>query len=154
MARVTHENTKVYWVPTIAAKAAPTVAEITAGTDLTALIPVDGVNVGGNRNNASQAMLGDAFVTEQVGTWGRSVTLTFVKDDGSTTVETLFTYGADGYIVINRLGGTTAQAGKKVEVYPVEAHKPMPMPSAENEYQKLEVQFAVTSAPADATVAA
>lgn len=153
MAKETHDPTLVYWLPA-ATMAAPTVAEITAGTELTDQLVADGVDFGGgNRNNASQAMLGGAFVAEKPGTWGANGKLTFARDDGVDAAWALFMDRPEGYILISRFGPAAATA--KVEVYPVQAHKPSPMASAENEYQKFEVQFGVTSEPEyEAVVAA
>ena len=146
MARVTHENTKVYWLESCANINAPTVAEINAGTDLTAQIPVDGVALNATKNNAAQAMLGDAFVAEKVGTWGVGITLTFTRDDTSDTARALFVYRADGFLVLSRFGAHAA--GKDLEVYPAEGHEPADLATAENEFSKYEVQLAVTATPA------
>jgi hypothetical protein len=157
MPRFTHESLTVWWVPTIVNKAAPTVAEITAGTILTTFTPVDGVNIGGSSNNASQAMLGDAFVAEEPGTWSRSLEITFVRDDTTDTVYALFAggYKTAGYIVLRRTGTGAAVAAQKVEVFPVKTHEALSRASAENEYAKFTVNFAVTSKPeVEAVVAA
>ena len=147
MARTTYEPMLVHFLTTIASSTlAPTVAEMTAGTDLTPQIPVDGVAMSPTQNNASQAMLGDAFVAEEPGTWGTGAVLTFVRDDTTSLADT-FDYRTSGYLVTMPYGGTIA-AGVKVDVYPVTSHKPVPLPSAENEYQKLQVTLAVTAEPA------
>lgn len=146
MARVTHEDTKVYWLEAVSNIQAPTVAEMNAGTDLTPQIPVDGVALNPSKNNAAQAMLGDAFVAEKVGTWGVGITLTFTRDDTSDAARTLFTYRQAGWLVISRFGAHAA--GKKLEVYPAEGHEPSDLPTAENEFSKFEVQLAVTATPA------
>jgi hypothetical protein len=147
MARGTYEKYKVQFVPTIAsATLAPTVAEFNAGTVLTTFTPVDGVNFSPTQNNATQAMLGDAFVTEEPGTWGLGLTLTFVRDDTTDTPVTTFPYNTAGYIVMNPFGVTIA-AGAKVDVYKGKSHNPVPLASAENEYQKWQVVWAVTATP-------
>ena len=150
MGRYTHESLRVYWVPTISNIQAPTVAQIGAGTEYTSFTPVDGVNIGGNRNNASQAMLGGAFVTEEPGTWGTTLEITFVRDDTADTAWDFFAggYKTAGYIVLRRVGTGAIAAGNKVEVYPVRTHEPQMLASAENEYSKFTVQFAVTATPA------
>lgn len=146
MARITHEDTKVYWLPAVTDLDAPTEAEITAGDELTSQIPVDGVTLNPTRNNAAQAMLGDAFVAELVGTWSQGITLTFVRDDTDDLARDTFTYRADGFLVISRFGD--AEDGKAVEVYPAQSHEPADLATAENEFSKFEVQLAVTDAPA------
>jgi hypothetical protein len=154
MARTTFETLKVFWLPTVANMAAPTQAELTAGDELSGEIPVDGVEKGGSANNASQAMLGDAFVAEEPGTWGRTLTVTFLYDTASPAVAwTTFGYRTSGYFIFAPLGSTIATA--KVEVWKCTSHERQLLPSAENEYQKFTVTFAVTAAPElDAVMAA
>ena len=151
MGRYTHESIRVWWVPTISNIQAPTVAQITAGVEHTAWVPVDGINIGGTRNNASQAMLGGAFVTEEPGTWGTTIEITYVRDDATDTPWDFFAggYKTAGFIVIRRQGAAGAVAiGNKVEVYPARTHEPQMLASAENEYSKFSVQFAITATPA------
>ena len=147
MARGTFESYTVKFLTTIAsATLAPTVAEYTAGVALTSVTPIDGLNFNPTQNNASQAMLGDAFVQEQPGTWGLGLTLTFVRDDTTDTAVTTFPYKTAGYIV-NQPFGVTVAAGVKVDVYKVTSHNPVPLASAENEFQKWQVMFGVTETP-------
>lgn len=149
MARYTHETLRVQWVVTIANRAAPTAAELNAGTNLSAFVPVDGVALGGSRNNASQAMLGDAFVTEEPGTWGTTLEVMFVRDGVTDTAWDLFAggYKTIGHIVLRRTGSGVFAAAQKVEVYPVTSHEPQMQASAENEYAKFGVTFAITAKP-------
>lgn len=146
MPRVTHEDTKVFWLPVVADIEAPTELEITAGTNLTDQIPVDGVTLNPTRNNAAQAMLNDAFVAELVGTWSQGITLTFTRDDTDDVARALFTYRVAGFLLISRFGAPAN--GSDVEVYPAQGHEPADLATAENEFSKFEVQLAVTSAPA------
>ena len=160
MARLTSEGkVKAYYLPVVASKAAPTVAEITAGTNLTPQLPTDGLDISPTNNNASQAMLDDAFVAEEPGTFSYGATATFTRDPDTVTtgagddVWTLITRDLRGFLLISRFGAPVA--GNKVEVYPIACHAPAPLAPAENAYQKFRVQFAVTAAPElNATVAA
>lgn len=146
MSKVTHgRNTKVRWLPAVANIAAPSVAEIAAGTDLTPQIPSDGLQFNHTRNNASVSMLDDDFVPEDVGTYGTGITLKFVRDDTDDDAFDLFNHGEEGFLLISRFGAPAAT--KKVEVYPASSHEPAPLPTAENEYQQFEVQIAVTRKP-------
>jgi len=145
--RTTHEKARVFYLQAVEDIDAPTPAEIAAGTELTDQVPVDGLNVNGSSNNASQAMLGDSFVAEQVGTWSRGLTLTFTRESDDDVARDLFVYGEEGFLVISRFKAGPVD-GERVEVYPVEAHEPLDLPSAENEYSKYEVQLAVTRKPA------
>lgn len=156
MARYTHESLSVWWVTTLSSTTSPLATQINAGSVLTASVPVDGVNISGTRNNASQAMLGDAFVTEEPGTWGTGIEITMVRESVSDTLWALFAgaYKTTGWIVIRRTGTGVAAAAQKVEVYPATTHEPQMLASAENEYSKFTVNFAVTAKPElEATVA-
>jgi hypothetical protein len=147
MAQGTYESYKVQFVPTIAsATLAPTVAEYTAGTSLTSITPVSGISFSPTQNNASEALLGQAFVQENPGTWGLGLTLTLMRDDTADSAITVFPYKTAGYIV-NQPFGVTVIAGVKVDVYKIVSHNPVPLPSAENEFQKWQVQLAVAVAP-------
>ena len=159
MARITSEQLTVWWLTTLSSTTAPTATQINAGNNLSSQIPVDGVNLGGSRNNASQAMLGDAFVTEEPGTWGTSMEVTFVRDSGDGTGTfpwNVFAgaYKTTGFLVLRRSGTGNAVAAQKVEVYPATTHEPQMLASAENEYSKFTVTFAITAKPElEATVA-
>jgi hypothetical protein len=146
MPRTTFEPMRVFFLDTVSDLDGPTVAEITAGTELTSQLTVDGVGFSGNRNNASQAMLGDAYVAEEPGTWNVAGSLTFVRDDSGSLAYDTFDYRTRGFLVFLNYGGEV-EDGNLVDVYAVASHKPTPMASAENEYQKVEVQFAVSEAP-------
>ena len=149
MPRTTFEPMRVFFIAEedgILDTAAPTVAEINAGTELTPQIPVDGFNTSPTQNNASQAMLGNAFVAEEPGTWGTGLQIMFVRDDTDDIAEGLIDYRTRGFIVSFPYGGDV-EDGNLVDVYAVTAHKPVPQPSAENEYAKTQVTFAVTAEP-------
>lgn len=147
MARATFEVVKVKFLTTIAsATLAPTVAEYGAGTDLTGVIPVTGVQPGGSQNNASLAMLGASHIDQQPGTWGATLTLEAVRDTVTDTLVTTFPYATSGFVVIN-WQGITVIAGTKVDVYAIKSHQPIPMNSAENEFQKWTVSLPVTATP-------
>ena len=153
MGKLVHDgNTKVHWLPAVAVLAAPAVAEITAGDDLTPQIPSDGVNLTNTRNNASISMLDEAFTPEQVGTFGAAITLKFTRDDATDAAWDLFSHGASGFLLISRFGDPVATTD--VEVYPAESHEPAPLATAENEFQQFEVQFAVTAQPSIRAVVA
>lgn len=156
MSRTVYEgNVKVHFVPTIADTAAPTVAEITAGTNLTPFITKDGVSVPNGQNMVDSATIEDTFDAQRVGSWGGGpLTLTMFRDDTDETDSyELVTYGLEGYVVISRFG--EVQSGSAVEVWPVEAHQPTLMQTAANEMQKFSAAFAVTATPAlNAAVAA
>ncbi len=145
-------NVKVYWLTTVASKTAPTNANISAGTHLTPFLPTNGVGIDWTQNNASIDMLDASFTPEVIGTEGASITLTFVRDDTTDTAWNLFVRGTNGFILVSRFG--TPATGKKVEVYPVQSHRPVPLAPATNEFQQARVSLAVHDTPElNATVA-
>lgn len=145
MAFGTFESYTVKFLTTIASSTlAPTVAEYTAGTALTTITPVDGIGYSPTQNNASQAILGQGFIAESIGTWGLGLTLTLMRDDTTDTAITTFPYKTNGYLVFQPFG-VTVIAGTKVDSLKVSTHNPVPLTSAENEFQKWQVMFAVQS---------
>jgi hypothetical protein len=146
MSRLTAEgNIKVYKVPTVSDKAAPTTSEITAGTDLTPYLPTTGVDITWTQNNASLPMLDESFVVSAVGTESAEITLTGVRDDDSDDFFEAFARGENFYLVVSRFGA--AASGSAVEVYPVQSHRPVPLAPAENEFQQAQVTLGVTDTP-------
>lgn len=148
MAKTTSEKkVKVYFLPTVASKAAPTVANITGGTNITPQLPTTGVAVEWTQNNASIPMLDEAFTAEQIGTEAAAITLTFTRDetDADDDAWNLFERGLTGYLLISRFG--TPAATSRVEVYPITSHRPVPLAPAENEFQQARVQLAVHDTP-------
>jgi hypothetical protein len=144
--RLTAEgNVKLYKVPIIADRAAPTMAEIEAGVALTPNLPTGGVSINWTQNNASLAMLDESFVVTAVGTEGAEIELTGVRDDGDDVFFSSFERGENFNLVVSRFG--EAAAGKKVEVYPSQSHRPVPLSPAENEFQQASVSIGVTDAP-------
>jgi hypothetical protein len=141
---------------TIANKAAPTVAEITAGTSLSGFLQKDGVAVNINGNKVDSATLAETFDAQVAGSWGADVTLTGFRDNATDTFWNLAVYGTIGYVVIDRfrLAGVLPSVGNKVEVYPSQMLQPAPANTAANEVVTFSLDIAVTSQPnLSATVA-
>lgn len=140
-------NVKVHWVPAIAAKAAPTVAEIGAGTNVTPFLPTNGVGVEWTQNNASLDMLDESFTPEVIGTEKAAINLTFVRHrlDADDDAWNLWDRGDEGFLVISRKGAPAALG--KVEVYPCQSHRPVPLTPATNEFQQGRVMLAVHDTP-------
>lgn len=157
MARLVYEGrTNVYWLTTVANTSAPTVAEITAGTELTDFVSKDGVAVNINTNNVDSATIAEVFDSQVVGSYGADLQLTMFRDDTADTAWELCVYGTSGYLVIDRfnVSGSLPAATDKVEVWAVEMHQPAPQNSAANTQQRFIEKFAVTAAPKLAAVVA
>lgn len=156
MAKLASEgNVKVHYLPAVANKNAPTVAEITAGTNLTPFLPTTGVGADWTQNNTSTPMLDESFTTESVGTESASVALTFLRHelDADDDAWNLFVRGTNAFLLISRKGAPGV--GDKVEIYPIQCHRPVPLPPASNEDQQARVSLAVNDTPAlNAVVAA
>jgi len=149
MARATHENNvKIYFATTVASVTAPTAANISAGTNLTAYITKDGVNLGMSENMVDNAAIDTAFDAQSVGSYGSQLSLTLFRDNvaaNETASLGVLVRGTKGFLIRAPFG--TVNAGSKVDVFPVEVGVTQYANSAANENQKATVNFAVTSQP-------
>lgn len=119
---------RVQLVATIANIAAPTVAELNAGTHVTAFITKDGLTVPSDQNNVDVGSAAENFNAQVPGTFGGPVEITGMRDNAADTLWDLITYNLSRYAVVRR-GIATAAAfasGQKVEVYPCMFHEPVP----------------------------
>ncbi|MCB0966277.1 MAG: hypothetical protein KDB37_05530 [Ilumatobacter sp.] len=138
---------QVHWLPAVSSAAAPTVAEIAAGTDLTPYLTPDGVNFPLTQNMVDNFGIADTFDGQRIGTWGSSnPNLKMFRDDTdeADTFEGI-ARGDEGFVLISRFGAPSATA--RVEVWPAQAGTPLPNPPARNENQSYTQGFAITSAP-------
>lgn len=161
MARYANDGMLAVWhVGTISNKAAPTVAEINAGTKLSPHMTKDGIRVPSNQNMVDDSNMEDTFDAQVVGSWGGPIGFTAKRNNASgdpDTVWNLITYGLAGYVVVRRgvTSSTAVAASQVVEVYPVQYHNPVMQDPATNEQARFTVAAAVTSTPViKATVAA
>lgn len=140
------------FVTTIASPAAPTQAEITAGTPLTKAVTAIS-NFTTSVTRISQPVLAYAVTPEINGsqTFG-SAQLTLLEDNGTSDTDsavliaayTALADGASGYIVLAP-GGTAAT--KKVEVWPVQVGANNRQWSTGDDMAQYTVDFAVTNPP-------
>jgi hypothetical protein len=142
-------NSLLYYVPSIANKAAPTVAELNAGTNLTAFVPPDGWNPTTTQNNVDIASLADTFDVMVIGTEGGPITVTFQRDNSADTAWNLFTRGLAGFFAFREgiSKDTVWTAAQAVQVYPIQAHHPIANQTARNAARTFNVTVAVTSEP-------
>jgi hypothetical protein len=150
------------FVPTIAVQAAPTVAEITAGTEITGIITaVTGFSYTGTKVDTPD--LGSRFNTSVAGRFtAEDSTIQFYKGDASgdaeKTVEALLADGTTGYILrfppVNGAKPAVA-AAIKCAVWPVTVMANSEDAPAPAEPAKYTVSFSIPRAPTKvATVAA
>ena len=145
--------TRVAFVPTIANTAAPTTAELNAGTLLTTtLIPAGLEGFENSTAEVDNTSLASTFDTKLPGRQSFSGTgLVLKKQDGTDTVFNLLSVpGTNGYIVIRDgiANGTAWATGDKVEVYPVRtATHSMQGRGEANSLLRYRVPTLVTSAP-------
>jgi len=149
-------TTKIFFVPTIASKTAPTAAEVTAGTNLTGQI----AEMSGFTFSNSPIQTPDMstkFVSQIPGEDStEDSSITFYEDKSSNPIRTALAKDTNGYIVIFSGGtaGANPAAADKCEVWPVTVSSNARRFSAGNEAAQYEVRFATTAEPADnATVA-
>lgn len=151
--------TRVYWVPSIANIAAPTVAELDAGIALTSLITDDGME-GWEAESARvpNTSLASTTDTERIGRDKlANPMLRFKAQSGSDTVKTTLTRTTLGYIAIRRLlAETTAwTAAQNAQITPVECGRRKDLKPEPNTMARYEIPFANHTAPSfDAVVAA
>lgn len=151
MARLVFDgNYEVYYLAgTISNAAAPSLAAIEAGTNLTPFIPKDGFNPNVTNNRVTGGSLEDRFMDESMGTYSSQLAITAYKDDatgGGEAWETIGVQDTTGSIVVIPNG--PAAAGVDAYVWPdVEFGEGVPMATAENTRQKFVADVAVRRAP-------
>lgn len=148
--------TKVSFVATISDTAAPTVAELNAGTALESFLTPDGLGMDFGNDSVDVTALSSTYNAELPGRQTVSTELT-LKHQGDTAAPfSTFASKPEGYIVVRRnLAATTAWTAAQVaEVYPVQIGTRRRQAPAANEVLKFTVQAFHTSAPVAATVAA
>lgn len=145
------EVLRLQFVPIIASQAAPTVAEINAGTDLTPWLTPDGLTTNLNGSTIDVQAANSRYKATAPGSFGGDpITAKFFRDDATDTAYTTLPRLATGYFVIRRMGPTSATAfaaAQKVEVWPITVITANPMSTTDNEAQKFEVSCSVQPAP-------
>lgn len=150
--------TKVVWASSIANINAPTVAELTAGSDFTTRVTPDGLKIDPSTADVDTSSLASTFDTKTVGRVGYDTELTFKRGTtgGEDLPYTTLKYGVSGYLVVRRgVAYATAWAtGQKCEVYPATCGEPQNSSPAANEVMKFVSPLKVTSPPATAATVA
>lgn len=144
-------TSKIFFAPTISNKAAPTQAEITAGTDLTPqLAEINGVTFSNQPID----------VPDFSSAWTKKIpgedqaddpALTFYEDSTSNPIKTALAKGTAGYLVLCPWGST---ATKVCEVWPVTVASNAREWSAGNEAARYVVKFTTTDPMVEGVLAA
>jgi hypothetical protein len=137
--------TQVNYTPTIANKAAPTRAEINAGTNLSPETnAIDGWQPQSNFLDAPDLV--SAFVPKVAGSVeAGDSSLTLYASSNSVDVRSLLPRGTVGFILMLDESDT---AGRKMDVYPVTVGSQAKIRDI-GDVAKIQINFAITSAPAE-----
>lgn len=150
---------RVFWVASISNIAAPTVAELNAGINLTSTLTKDGlIGFGPETARVDATGLDSTFEEQDVGTatFGDGVKLRLKKQTGTDTIYTTLIYGAAGYVVIRRnlATGTAWAIAQLAEVIPSICGYRQYLDPEMNTLSRYEVPIAVSKAAnLDAVVA-
>lgn len=152
---VSDEMILVYFVVAIAVQAAPTVAELNAGTRLDQKVTADGLKRDWANAKVDNAALSSGFDTERIGRRKPDLALTFKRQTGVDAIQGLTGYKGVGFVVIrdNIIVTTGWTIGQACEVYPVECGEATKA-NGPNTIQRRTVEFAVTDPPSLAAVVA
>ncbi len=141
---------RFYFLPTVASVAAPTVANIAAGTRLTKFTAY---NLPSSEAEVDTSDVDSTYDTTAIGTSKAGPIEVTFKYDGNDAMVSLLTFRSAGFLMRSRTGLIVATT--KVEVYPVEIGRRRNESYSRNAEQKFMVNFAVTSEPnLDAVIAA
>lgn len=147
----------VMWVPAVAGTAGPTLAELTAGTDVSpAVVAVEGFIT--QLNRIGQPILSEEVEVQIDGpqTFVDS-SLTIVEDDGTGTdadaearqdaMETLID-NATGYVLFSRnIKAAVLDTGDPVFLFPVRVGAANPVWTLDAEPERTKIDFVITAAP-------
>ncbi|MGW6913708.1 phage tail tube protein [Kitasatospora sp. NPDC054939] len=143
---------RVVWATSIANINAPTVAELTAGTDATLRVTPDGLKTDPTTAAVDTGSLASTYDTEEVGRTKFANELTLKR--GDTVPEDLLygtlVKGVRGFMIVRRgiPYATAWAAGQQVEVYPTVCGERQNKATAPNEVMKYVVPMFVTTEPA------
>lgn len=142
---------RIYSVPSIANIAAPTVAELNAGVDLSGLMTPDGlVGFEPDTGDVDNSKINSTFNTTSAGRVSFSGTMIrMIKQTGTDTVYNTLVYGFATNIVVRRdvTSATAWTAADKVEVYPVQCGEVRNVAPEQNAVHKYEILTKITTQP-------
>jgi hypothetical protein len=135
---------EIHFCPTVSSLAAPSRAEVAAGTDLSpAIAEINGFNF--SNSPIMTPKLSTTFTTQIPGedTTDTS-TLTFYDDDADDDMRSALVKGTEGVLVFMPYGDTP---GLRAEVWPAISTGVNDQWTMSNEAAKFQVAFAITEAP-------
>lgn len=143
---------KVYHVPTIANIAAPTTAELNAGTRIDNVLVADGlIGFAPETADVDNSALSSTFDTVKAGRASYSGTaLRLKKQGGADALYNTLVYGFLTHVVIRRNGSLATDAwasANAVEVYPVECGQVANEDYEKNSVQKYKVPVKIRDEP-------
>ena len=141
---------RVAFVPAIANQAAPTTAELNAGTLLQSVMTPDGLqNWQPTTAAVDNSALDSTFTTSTIGRDSfNNPVMQFKKQLTGDTVYNLLTRGTAGFVAIRRYiaSGTAWTSTQPVEIYPTICGQTLGVDPAANEVAKYQIPFMVTAA--------
>lgn len=153
---IPNEQSYLAFLPAVADISAPTVAEISAGTDLTSFLI--SLNASTQGNTVPTPDISTLFETSIPGTVQASLTADFYRDDTADTAWTTLPRATTGFFVVQRYGATPGVdpgSGDEVEVWPVSVVSRTMSNMANNTAMTFTVTCSVPEVPDEAaTVAA
>jgi hypothetical protein len=155
MARlIPNERSKIHFVPTVANLAAPTVAQIIAGVDLTGFLVTFDASTSGN--TIPTPSFDSLFETSISGTVSATFTAEFYRDDANDLAWETLPRGTNGFFVVSRFGwsGANPVAGDDCEVWPVRITTRSAMALTNNESQRMMLEAAIPVEPNENAVVA
>ena len=143
---------KVALVDSISDIDAPTVAELTAGNDITDQLTMDGlVGFAGETAEVDTTSLQSTYDTKMPGRTAFSGTaLRLKRQSGTDTVYDTYVKDQTSHVVIRRDGSAATDAwaaSDEVEVYPIVCGETKPVDPEPNTVQRFEVPVMVSSSP-------
>jgi hypothetical protein len=143
---------RVYWVTAIASQAAPTVAELNAGIDLTGTLTADGLSgFQPNTADVDVSSLASTFTANVNGRTSFSNTqLTLKRQSGTDTIFTTLVRDTAGFLAIRRsIAQSTAWASTQaLEVYPALCETVARMDPAPNTVERYVIGIKITAGAA------
>lgn len=151
------------FVPTIGNKAAPTVAEIGAGTQVSkAVAAINGFETTLNRINQGVMAYSEELQIDGPQTFA-DASMVLLEDDGTgsdgdstarVAARTALVEGATGYMVLSPTKTGALVAADKCEVWPIKIGAVNRSWALETEVARYTAQYAITATPAKAAVVA